>query len=249
MSLVAQRLPVAFAIAIVTAALTGCSSQPEQPGVTPLAQIAAEAESAPAQNGIDALSPADALTRAIDTMEATGSYRVSGTTSSGSAIDISFRVGVGSVGTITAGTPVTLASTGGAVYVTGDPESIAAQVGADVNSTIAGKWLTISPDSTSGFAIFADGKTFAQSVLGAQGPGEITGVTDVDGLPAVGLLFPETGGTLWVAATGDPLPLRFEEKGASAGSGVLKFTDFGADVAVPELAPDDIVDVTKVPAG
>lgn len=244
MSVAARRVGAGVVLTFVTVALTGCSDPVEQPEIAPLAQIATD-DAAPAQNGIDTKPPAEALTTAIDAMEATGSYRVSGTTSSGSTLDISFRVGVGSVGTVSAGSPVTLAASGGSVYVTGDPATLAAQVGADVETTIAGKWLLVAPDSASGFAIFADGGTFANSVLGAQGPGEMTSVKEVDGVPAVGLLFPETGGTLWVAASGDPVPLRFEEKGASAGSGVLTFSDFGAEVAVPTPGPDEIVDPAK----
>jgi hypothetical protein len=71
-------------------------------------------------------------------------------------------------------------------------------------------------------------------------------VRDVNGVPAVGLVFRETGGTLWASAQGDPLPIQFEEKGASAGAGVLTFADFGADVALQAPAADSVVDVATL---
>ncbi|MBB5785859.1 hypothetical protein [Jiangella mangrovi] len=230
----------------MTIALTACTSAPEHPSVSPLAQISVEDGLDEAPNGIDEMAPADVLDQSLAAMRASGSYRVTGTTVGGNTIDISFKDGVGSVGTVGSDTTVQLVATPGAVYVTGD-ESLAEVVGADVGTTLAGKWLLISPEAASGFAIFADGSTFAAAVLGADAPEGLTAVRDVDGKPAVGLLFPETGGTLWVAATGEPLPLRLEEKGASAGAGVISFTDYGTEVAVTPPAEDAVVDLTKIP--
>lgn len=240
-----RRLAAVCGSVVLTVTVTACAAD-EHPSVAPLAQISVEDGPTAASNGIDELTPEQVLERAIAALQATGSYRVSGTTTGGNAINITFKVGVGSVGTVSSGNPVQLVAARGAIYVTGDPASLAAQVGADVDSTIAGKWLLISADSASGFAIFADGTTFATAVLGAEAPAEMTGVADVGGVPAVGLIFPETGGTLWVAARGEPVPLRFEEKGATAEAGVLTFTDFGTEVAVKPPAPDAVVDLTKL---
>jgi hypothetical protein len=227
---------------VLAATVAACGGD-DQP-VAPLAQISVDPDAAPAENGIDDNSPPEALAESIATMEATGSYRVSGTTLAGSTIDISFEVGVGSVGSVTTGAELNLISIDDAMYVTGDPAALGEQVGADVGSTIAGKWLLMSPEAATSMSIFADAGTFATSVLGSEDPNGITSVREVDGVPAVGLLFPETGGTLWVAATGDPLPLRFEEKGATASSGVLTFGDFGAEVAIAAPDADSVVDMT-----
>ncbi|TDD69135.1 hypothetical protein E1262_14030 [Jiangella aurantiaca] len=231
----------------MTIALTACASGPEHPAVSPLAQISVEEGLTEAPNGVDELAPAEVLQRSLAAMRATGSYRVTGTTVGGNTIDIAFKDGVGSVGTVGSDTTVQLVATPGAVFVTGDPESLATYVGADVDTTLAGKWLLISPEAASSFAIFADGSTFAAAVLGADDPEGLTAVREVDGVPAVGLLFPQTGGTLWVAATGEPLPLRLEEKGASAGAGVITFSDYGTEVAVTPPAEDAVVDLTKIP--
>src|SRR5690606_273757 len=136
-------------------------------------------------NGIDAMPAPEALERSLDAMKATGSYRVSGTTVAGEAIDISFDVGVGAVGTVTSDQPVRLIATDGAVYVSGDPEYLAERLGADVDQTIAGKWLLLGKnDASGGFAIFEDGARFASAVLRAGPPAEVTKVTEVAGQPA-----------------------------------------------------------------
>ncbi len=246
MQLVVRRLAAAGSAALVTIALTACASGPEHSAVSPLAQLSVEEGLTEAPNGIDELAATEVLEQSLAAMRATGSYRVTGTTVSGNTINIAFKDGVGSTGTVGAENPVQLVATPGAVYVTGDA-SLAEVVGADVGTTLAGKWLLISPEAAAGFAIFSDGSTFAAAVLGADAPDGLTAVREVDGQPAVGLLFPETGGTLWVAATGEPLPLRLEEKGASAGAGVISFTDYGTEVAVTPPAEDAVVDLTKIP--
>ena len=241
-----RRLAAVGAAVGLTAAAAACGMGTEHRSVAPLAQISVS--NAAAQNGIADLEPAKALQESIAAMESTGSYRVSGTTTSGNTIDIAFDVGVGSTGVINTGNPMRILAADGSVYVSGDADSMSALVGSDADETIAGKWMLITPDSDSGFDIFADGATFAEAVLGAGAPATMTGVAEVDGRLAVGLLFPETGGTLWVAAIGEPLPLRFEEKGASAGKGILTFADFGAEVAIEPPAEKELLDVDQLPS-
>ncbi|NDL57397.1 hypothetical protein [Phytoactinopolyspora mesophila] len=242
-----RRMGLAL-IAVVTIAMTSCSSEPDTPTAAPMAQIASNSETAPAENGIDQLPPEEALGTVIANLDDAGTYRVSGTTSAGSTIDITFKTGEGSVGTVITDSEVELVAHDGVVYITSDAATIADIVGADVDDTIADKWLLISPESSSSFSIFAEGSDFAEAVLGSQVQGELTSVQEVNGVPAVGLMFAETGGTLWITATGEPLPLRFEEKGASGGSGILTFSDFGEDVDVEVPDEDDVVDPSTLPS-
>lgn len=235
-------------VAALSAGLLATAACSKEDSVQPLAEIASGGQAAPAENGVDRKSPEDALAAVLTALESAGSYHVTGTTTNGGVIDISFKVGAGSAGTVDSGSPVTLVALDGRVYVTGDAEFMATNVGPDAAERMAGKWLALPEDSTSGFAIFADGGSFAERVLGAQGPVEMTDVRDVNGAPALGLVFPQTGGTLWVSAQGNPLPIQFEEKGASGGTGVLTFTDFGAEVAIAAPAPESVVDVASLPA-
>ena len=221
--------------------VSGCRDDPP----APLEQIAAE-RAPGAANGLDQISAEDALAAVLAALAEADSFHVTGTSTSGEALDISF-VDAGATGSVGSDEPVMLVALDGRLYVTGDAEFMATNVGKDAAKRMAGKWLLLPPDSTSDFSIFADGETFAQTVLGTDGPVEMSGVRTVKGVPAVGLVFPKTGGMLWVSARGDPLPIQFEEKGASGGAGVLMFSDFGADVAIKAPPADSVVDVEKLP--
>jgi hypothetical protein len=228
-----------FSVCLVL--VPGCRDEPP----SPIEQIRSTPAGG-AANGLDQLSASQALTRVLSALAAEESYRVTGTSTSGEAIDISF-VEAGATGTVGSAEPVSLVALDNRLYVTGDAEFMATNVGADAAQRMAGKWLLLPPDSTSDFSLFADGETFARTVLDAGGAVEMSGVREVNDIPAVGLVFPETGGTLWVSARGDPLPIQFEEKGASAGAGVLIFSDYGADVAIKAPPAESVVDVEKLP--
>lgn len=246
MRLAVRNVCAVVSLGILVPLLAACGAdQSDTPGVSPLAQIASE-QTAPAANGIDEKSPSAVLNEAVAAMEATGSYRVAGKTTAGADIDISFRVDVGATGMVSAdGDEIKILSTDGKLLVSGDVESLKKRVDEDVDDTIGDKWLALAPKQAKGFEIFLNGKAFADAVLGSQGPAEITSVKDVDGEPAVGLIFPETGGTLWVAANGDPFPLRFEEKGATAERGTLVFSRFGEKVKLSSPDKDDIVKISE----
>jgi len=231
---------VAVAAACCLLALGGCGGDSAESA----ASVSAAAEDSPtpaAENGIDELSPGQAVAAVRRAMTDAGTYRVSGTTMAGGAIDIAFVVGQGSTGTVDLGAPVDLVSTEGRVYITGDEQFLAEKVGGADARMIAGKWILLPDDSTSGFAIFVDGQRFAATLFGDQGAATMTPLTDVEGVPAVGLVFPETGGTLWVSAEGPERPLRFEEKGASGAQGVLLFSDYGAEIALAAPPEDQVV--------
>src|SRR5690625_7989238 len=94
------RMIAVVASATAIGMLTGCGDDsPDKPEVSPLAQIASE-PSPPAENGIDQMAPGDALAASIDALEAAETFRVTGTTSAGSTIDMAFQVGVGALGTV-----------------------------------------------------------------------------------------------------------------------------------------------------
>jgi len=243
-------MPPSLRRAWVVCALTACLVvlvACRDDGPTPLEQIASTPQAGVAENGLDERSAEDALADVLDALEGQDSYHVIGSSAGGGMVDISFHGGTGATGTVGSQSPVTLVALDGRVYVTGDADFMAENVGADAATRMADKWLLLPADATSDFSIFADGTSFAQAVFGDQGPVEMSGVREVKGVPAVGLVFTETGGTLWVSAEGAPLPIQFEEKGASAGTGVLTFSGFGAEVTIEAPAAESVVDIEKLP--
>lgn len=242
----------AVATSVLLAGVTAtaaCGVLPDgEDDAAPIADIATERVSA--ENGIDQLEPSVALGRVVQELQEEGSFHVSGTVKGGD-LDMTYLVGQGAIGTIGEaegrGSPVEIVAADGRIYVAGDEEFLVETVGEDAAKTIGGKWLLLAEDSTSKFDVLADGQKFAEAVFGdSMGEIEITGVHEVDGQPAIGFLFRETGSTLWVSATGDPRPLRFEEAGASGGKGVLKFDSIGAEVELEIPEEDNVVDAEKL---
>ncbi len=244
----------AVAASVLLAGVTATAACGVLPGqdddAVSTADIATERVSA--ENGLDKLEPAVALGKVVKELEEEGSFHVSGTVKGGT-LDITYLVGKGASGTIGNAegdaAPVKIVAADGRIYVAGDEEFLVETVGEDAAKTIGGKWLLLAEDSSSKFDVLADGEKFARAVFGDRsGEIETTGVRDVDGQPAIGFLFRETGSTLWVAASGDPRPLRFEEAGASGGKGVLKFDNIGAEVDLKVPDEDEVVDAENLKA-
>lgn len=238
-----RRAIAASALSAGVAMTTACGIITGEDDAAPIADIATERVNA--ENGLDKMAPAEALDMVVRELQDEGSFHVSGEVDGG-AIDITYLFGEGAVGSFGEaegeGSPVEIVATDGRIYVAGDEAFLIETVGEDAAKTIGGKWLLLAEDSGTEFDVLADGKKFAEAVFGDRtGEIETTGVREVDGQPAIGFLFRETGATLWVAARGEPRPLRFEEAGASGGKGVLKFDGIGAEVELKVPAEDDVV--------
>lgn len=245
-----RRAVAASALLAGVTATAACSVITGGDDTAPLADIATERVSA--ENGLDKMAPAQALDLVVQELQDEGSFHVSGDVSGG-ALDITYLFDQGAIGTFGdaegEGSPVEIVAADGRIYVAGDEAFLVETVGEDAAKTIGGKWLLLAEDSTTKFDVLADGEKFAEAVFGdSTGQIETTGVREVDGQSAIGFLFRETGSTLWVAASGDPRPLRFEEAGASGGKGVLKFDGIGAEVELEIPEEDDVVDAENLEA-
>lgn len=240
----------AVAVTSVLAGLTAAAACGGAPAddAGPMADIATARVSA--ENGLDQLPPDDAVDAVLAALREERTFHVSGVTAQGMALDISYVVGAGAIGTIgdteDDSSPIEMLALDGRIYVAGDEEFLADTVGEDAAKTIGGKWLLLAADTTERFDVLANGEQFARAILADGGTVEMTGVREVDGVPAIGLLFRDSGATLWVAASGDPIPLRLEEKGASGGTGVLTFTEVGAEFEIESPDEDDVVDAENL---
>ena len=232
------RRAVAAASLVGAAILPSCSDTAE-PAVADI-----ETPRSEAANGIDDLEPAVAHERVHEALEGAGTFRVQGLMLNGSELEISFDVGVGATGTIRdpdAETPVEILAVDGSIYVTGDEELLAESIGEDIDDTVAGKWLKLSAASLNQYEVFADAESFADAVLPTNEPMTMTGVRELRGIQVVGLMFEESDSIVWVAATGEPVPIQLEEKGASADAGVLRFAVPGGEMAIIAPAAEEVV--------
>ena len=244
--------------ALAVAALAGCvvsAGACAVPSVdddaAPLADITTSRDVAQAENGIDELTPRQALDVVLETLQEKGSFTVTGSMMRGGRLDITYVVDVGAAGSIGESaddeSPVEMIAADDTIYVTGDEEFLAESVGEEAAEAIADKWVLLSEESAESFEVLADGRRFTEMVFDRVGPpADMTGVREVDGAPAVGLLFDDTGAILWVAASGDPVPVRLEEKGASGDTGVLRFKDVGSEVDLEVPDEDSVVDAEKL---
>ncbi len=133
---------------------------------------------------------------------------------------------------------------GDKAYFKGD-DDFWRQFGGDAAvALLRGRWL--EAPATSGdlasFAPLTDITQLFDAVLGEHGTLEKGEETTVGGAPAIAVTDTTDGGTLYIATTGEPYPLKVE--GASDSPGTILFDEW--DEAVELTAPDDTIDITQL---
>jgi hypothetical protein len=132
----------------------------------------------------------------------------------------------------------------GNAYLKGGADALTAMgAPSTAASLMADKWLKTSASNGqfAGFASLLDIDKFVSDLLTPSGTPQKGKLTDVDGAKAYTLIDPDNG-TLYIAATGDPLPLRVEKSGDDGGR--VDFTDFNDDLSVE--APAGAVDISQL---
>lgn len=105
-----------------------------------------------------------------------------------------------------------------------------ADVPAEVAGELADRWLELPAGSADGALAFLSLQGFSESLFEDTGTVSKGETQEIDGREAIGLIDSD-GGTLWVAAEGEPLPLRLE---GEDGSGTFDY-----DSPVTVQAPAD----------
>ena len=199
-----------------------------------------------AGNGIADRSADEILAAAEKAALAQGSVHIVGTVTQGSGdmgLDLQVEKGGKAVGSVTmSGATLQIISTGTTVYAQGDRAFWDAQAGAGAAELIGDKWVVSTAGSDlSDFASFTNFDTFVAQLLKPSGTVTKGEASTVDGTPAIGLKDGDKG-TLWIATTGDPLPLWID--GGAEGS--LKFSDWGTTVTITEPAAADVLDPSQL---
>jgi hypothetical protein len=148
--------------------------------------------------------------------------------------DMRYAKGKGSSGTVNPGTgAIKLIAVGSDIYFSGDAKVLAAFGAAGA----AGTWFKTTSSSTVGKALteLTDINKIAEQIFSPSGAIDVGPGKDVDGKPTVGLTDKgPQGGTLYVAAQGEPYPLLIEPPAAKKDQGDGRFSEYGAPV---ELNP------------
>jgi hypothetical protein len=228
-------------LAVAAITLAGC--QNAKAGTTQPAAAPAPS-SAPASNGITALSADEILKKATGALTAAKAYRVQGDQLRGRrTTEIDFKVsGKDFASSMTAGkSHLELLFIGGKQYMRPNEQfwidALDARQGKALAKVIGGRWVTGNKRDKSFEEMFRIGS--AEQFLKPNGTLSKDAEKEIDGVAAIGLKDADDA-VLYVATTGEPYPLRLVGKGGVA----LKFSEFGvpsSDFKTP--AEDDVVNL------
>ncbi|WP_127502782.1 hypothetical protein [Actinoplanes solisilvae] len=227
----------------------GCGAKDDANGAAPAAQATS---AGPATNGVEALEGEQILQKAKAALKAAPSYHTKGKAAEdGSKYEFDLKAAKDDVlaEIVLDGAKVELLQVTGKRYFRADAKFWAMTTGGkaqgDAFAKVLGKrWVVVKPGdkSTEDMFAFAD----VEEILAPDGKVTKGTAKEVDGKPAIGLLDDGAeGGTMWIATTGEPYPLRIEAKDPAQGGSV--FDQFGA--TFPELkapAAADVIDIDKL---
>ncbi|HZB51832.1 MAG TPA: hypothetical protein VE547_22285 [Mycobacteriales bacterium] len=248
------RLLVAVPAAVLL--LAGCGDDTTAGSGNPAASGSASASATTGGgNGVAALGAEEILKKAEAALRDAGSVRIKGDGGSGTerfAIDLRYADD-NSTGTLGInGQTIELRKLGQTVYLKGSREFWASSGGEGVAQLLTGKWLKtpLSDKRFGGLSELTDLDEAADGLLDPDGTITKGEQKTVNGVPCIGLVSSgKDGGTLWVATTGEPYPVRIEPDPKSDEEGAIDFTGYGETVTVEAPPADQVVDVSKLPSG
>jgi hypothetical protein len=232
-----RGLTVAAALTLLLALLSGCGGG------------SSSSSSSSSGNGVADKSPADILAATKVAADAAKTVHVSGSiVSSGAPItlDMNLLAGKGGRGQLSEnGLAFELIQVGRTVYIKGSPAFYKKIGGTAAAQLLQGKWLK-APASNSDFASLSqltDLRQLVDQTLSNQGSSLTKlGTSTVAGQKVVGITDKAKGGTLYIAATGQPYPVQIVKRGSSGG----KITFDRWNSAVTLAAPANAIDVTQL---
>lgn len=250
--------PIRLLIAVPAAVLllAGCGEDSTSGSGNPAASGSASASATTGGgDAVSALAADEILKKATAALQDAGSVRIKGEGGTGAqrfTIDMRYA-DANSTGTLGVnGQSVELRKLGQTVYVKGSREFWIGNGGASAADVLSGKWLKtpLTDKRFSGLSQLTDLGEAADSLLDPDGTITKGEQKTVNGVPCVGLdSSGKDGGTLWVATTGEPYPVRIEPGAGSGQEGALDFSGYGDPVTVEAPPADQVVDVSKLPGG
>ena len=234
-----MRVRLALIPLVAAAALlAGCATATPTPTPT---------STGPADNGVSALAPADMLAKTQAALAAAKSYHVVGTlTESGQKVGFDLRFsGKDVTGTIDAGVfKLEVIGVGNDVYLKAPDAFWSSQIPAAQASTflalIKGKYVKVDSNN----ATYAElSQSFKPENMVKPTPPLTKGDTKtIDGQPAVAIV-DKTGGKVYIATTGEPVPLSIEDNPASGTNGSIQFKEYNLPVLITAPAAGDVFDL------
>ena len=212
--------------------------------------------SASAAGGVAGLPATEILARAKTAFNQASSVHVTGRGASGSStfsVDMRYGADGKAVGTFdNSGETVEIRRVGQVIYVKASPAFWTAAAGAKAASLFGGKFVKapLADKRLASVVSLTDKASFIDSALATSAGVTKGAATTVNGTPAIGLTIKTSAGgsTLYVATTGQPVPVEAAPQAGGTDSGKIDFLDYGAAVDVPVPAASETVDVSALPA-
>ena len=242
-----MRSTLAVTVAALAVLAAGCQST-DNTGSAAAAPTSV-APSTPAGNGIAALTADEILTKAKAALVAAKSFHVKGTTiEDGEKLTVDIKVaGKDVVGSLVTGkAKVELLAVGGKQFIRPNEAfwsvSGAGKQAHAIAQLVGTRWVKVTPGDKDLSDLFSLGE--ADTLLDPDGALTKGTEKEIAGVPAIGLVDAgKPGGTLWVATTGEPLPLQLD---GTDGSGAT-FSEFGkAFTEIKQPAASDVLDLASL---
>jgi hypothetical protein len=232
-----RGLTVAVVLCLLIALLSGCGGG------------SSSSSSSSSSNGVADKSPADILAATKVAADAAKTVHVSGSIVSDGApitLDMNLLAGKGGRGQLSEnGLAFELIQVGRTVYIKGSQAFYKKIGGTAAAQLLQGKWLK-APASNSDFASLSqltDLRQLVDQTLSNQGSSlKKLGTSTVAGQKVVGISDKARGGTLYIAATGQPYPIQIVKRGSSGGK--ISFDRWNSSVTL--AAPANAIDVTQL---
>lgn len=236
-----------FGVAI--ALLAGCASNDDKKDAS---SPATTTSAAPADNGVAALEATAIIDKARAALKAAKSYHMAGSiTDEGQKTSLDVKVsGADVLGSMTiSDAKIELLRVAGKQFIKPSAafwKLTSPQQAGAIAQIVGDRWVVVpasNKDLSSFFTV-----TDVDEILSPDSNTVTKGaVKPINGTPAIALTEGDADGTLYVATTGEPYPLKLE--GAKPEDGGMDFTEFGstfADIQAPAAA--DTIDFSKIGA-
>jgi hypothetical protein len=251
------RVLLAVSAAALVAAACSDDSSPDAAGTPSSSAPSPAASSSGSSSGAIAALPAtEIVTRAKAAFKAATSVHVTGGGTSGQdafKVDMRYTADGKASGTVdNGGQTVELRRVGQVVYIKASKAFWSSAGGTKAATLFGDKYVKapVSDQRVASIVSLTDKGSFIDSALATTGAITKGATKTVNGSPAIALSIKDStgGSTLYVATSGQPLPLEALPQSGGTDTGKVDFLDYGApvDVQVPPAA--QTVDVNALPA-
>lgn len=255
-----MRRPPLLALVLSGVLLTACGG--DDSDSAPSSAASSSPTGGSASGELAELSADEVLERAKRAFLASESVRIVGDITEGTesfSLDLRVSGSEGGRGSVsTSGVTFQIVRVGTDVYFQAPASFYEQQAGPEAAAELEGKFVKSTTDNPdfADLASFTDLQALADELFSPDGELEKTDVVEVDGQQVLGLRDSD-GSVLYVAATGEPLPVRIAsvEEGATPepdapDQGQIDFAEYGEEVDL--TPPTEVVEASELapaPAG